>query len=227
MGKSLQPAFFLIVWHLKKSAQASLPKAGRGWASSNARTPGGRFLLVASAGSGRSRGGADGSPPPLLPFPFGTSASEVLPRRLWSQCVALGLACPGRTEQHFQGFLAPRRGEERVAVRVCRETSGLYLGLLPLSSATPREMWGTRYRKPLAGHAGGAASGSEGLAAPRAVRGARTPPKVERGSALAAGQRQRAPLFSQRSARDYIPLSSLGLPLLIVRQTCNHLVRGA
>lgn len=54
MGKSLQPAFFLIVWHLKKSAQSSLPKAGRGWASSNARTPGGRFLVVASAGSGRS-----------------------------------------------------------------------------------------------------------------------------------------------------------------------------
>lgn len=54
MGKSLQPAFFLIVWHLKKSAQSSLPKAGRGWASSNARTPGGKFLVVASAGSGRS-----------------------------------------------------------------------------------------------------------------------------------------------------------------------------
>lgn len=34
-------------------------------------------------------------------------------------------------------------------------------------------------------------------------------------------------LFSRRSARDYIPLSSLGLPLLIVRQTCNHLVQGA
>lgn len=114
------------------------------------------------------RGGADGSPPPLLPFPFGTSASEVLPGRLWSQCVALGLACPRRTKQHFQGFLAPGRGEERTAVRVCRETSGLYLGLPPLSSATPRETWGTRYRKPLAGHAGRAARGSEGLAAPRA-----------------------------------------------------------